>query len=133
MEEFYPQIRAVHIGSVIASGLLFAMRCGAFNLAGAAWPKALPVRVLSWIIDSTLLMAALILMTIVHQYPLVHPWLTVKVALLVLYIGLGTQALADARPRRARLAFSVVAFLLFGFIITVARARDPLGFFVGIG
>ena len=133
MEAFYLQIRAVHIGSVIASGLLFAVRCAAFNLAGAAWPKRLPARLLSWIIDSTLLMAALILMTIVHQYPFAHPWLTMKVALLVVYIGLGTQALAKARPRGVRLVFSVAALVLFGFIITVARARDPLGLFVGAG
>ena len=79
MEEFYPQIRAVHIWSVTASGLLFALRAGALNLLGAAWPRMLPVRLLSWTIDTTLLTAALILMTIVRQYPLVDSWLTVKV------------------------------------------------------
>ena len=46
MEEFYPQIRAVHIWSVIASGLLFAARGGAFNFVGADWQKTLTVRLL---------------------------------------------------------------------------------------
>ena len=32
MEEFYLQIRAVHIGAVIASGLLFFARAAARNL-----------------------------------------------------------------------------------------------------
>ena len=132
MEEFYPQIRTVHIWAVTASGLLFALRGGAFTLLGATWPKALPVRLLSWTIDTTLLTAALMLMTIVRQYPFVDHWLTVKVLLLVLYIGLGTQAFAVGRSRGRRIAFLLAALLVFGFIVTVARAHDPLGLFAGL-
>lgn len=127
MEDFYPQIRAIHIGAVTASGLLFALRGGAFNLLGARWPKTLPIRVLSWTIDTTLLTAALILMTLVRQYPLVDPWLTVKVTLLVVYVGLGTLALAPARRPRVRIGFWIAALAVFGFIATVARAHHPLG------
>jgi uncharacterized membrane protein SirB2 len=133
MEEFYLQIRTVHISAVTASGLLFALRGGAFNLFGATWPKTLPARLLSWIIDSILLMAALMLMTIVRQYPFVDHWLTMKVTLLAVYIGLGTQAFAVARARRVRIAFWLAALLVFGFIVTVARAHNPLGLFAGLG
>lgn len=133
MEEFYPQIRTVHIWAVTASGLLFALRGGAFNLLGARWPKALPVRLLSWTIDTTLLTAALMLMTVVRQYPFVDSWLTVKVVLLVVYIGLGVLAFAASRPRRTRIGFWIVALVMFGFIVTVARAHDPLGLFAGLG
>ena len=132
MEEFYVQIRTVHIWAVTASGLLFALRGGAFNLLGASWPKALPARLLSWTIDSILLMAALMLMTVVRQYPFVDAWLTVKVLLLVVYIGLGTMAFAAARPRRVRIGFWLAALMVFGFIVTVARAHDPLGLFEAI-
>lgn len=133
MEEFYLQIRTVHIWAVTASGLLFALRGGAFNLLGATWPKTLPVRLLSWVIDTTLLTAALMLMTIVRQYPFVDHWLTVKVTLLVVYIGLGTQAFAPARSRSARIGFWLAALLVFGFIVTVARAHNPLGLFAALG
>lgn len=129
MEEFYTQIRAVHIGAVTASGLLFALRGGAFNLLGAGWPKAMPARLLSWTIDTVLLTAALMLMTVVRQYPFVDSWLTVKVLLLVVYIGLGTMAFAPGRPRGVRIGFWVAALMVFGFIVTVARAHDPLGLF----
>lgn len=132
MEEFYPQIRTVHIWAVSASGLLFALRGGAFTLLGAGWPKALPVRLLSWTVDTILLTAALMLMTVVRQYPFVDHWLTVKVTLLVVYIGLGTQAFSMARSRRARIGFWVAALMVFGFIVTVARAHNPLGLFAGI-
>lgn len=132
MEEFYAQIRTVHIWAVTASGLLFALRGGAFAVLGATWPKALPVRLLSWAIDTTLLTAALMLMTVVRQYPFVDHWLTVKVALLVVYIALGTQAFSVARSRGIRIGFWVAALLVFGFIVTVARAHDPLGLFAGM-
>src|SRR3546814_8288233 len=77
MIEFYPEVRLVHIWAVIASGTLFALRGLALNL-GAAWPKAAPLRRLSYTIDTVLLIAALMLMTLVQQYPFVDAWLTVK-------------------------------------------------------
>ncbi len=132
MEEFYVQIRHAHIGAVILSGVLFALRAGSFNLFGASWPKQLPARLASWTIDTTLLTAALILMTIVQQYPFVDAWLTVKVLLLVVYIGLGAMAFSSKRSRRQRIGFLVAALLVFLFIVTVARAHDPLGLFAAL-
>ena len=99
MEEFYLQIRTVHIWAVTASGLLFALRGGTFNLMGASWPKALPVRLLSWTIDTILLTAALMLMTVVRQYPFVDHWLTVKVVLLSSISG--SELWPSAPPGRA--------------------------------
>lgn len=132
MEEFYPQIRAVHIWAVTLSGTLFALRGGAFNLTGARWPRALPVRLLTWAVDTTLLTAALMLLTVVGQYPFVDHWLTVKVLLLLVYIGLGTQAFSARRSVRARLGFWLAALAVFGFIVTVARAHHPLGLLSGL-
>lgn len=132
MEEFYLQIRTIHIWSVTASGLLFALRGAALNLFGAGWTRALPLRITSWTIDTVLLTAALMLMTIVQQYPFVDAWLTVKVVLLVVYIGLGTVALKVQRPRRVRLIAFAAALAVFGYIVTVARAHDPLGLLAGL-
>lgn len=127
MIEFYPEIRLVHIWAVIASGSLFALR-GAGLLLGAAWPKAVAVRRLSYIIDTILLAAALVLMILVQQYPFVDAWLTVKVVLLVVYIALGIYAFRAA-SQRVRLAAWLAALAVFGFIVSVARAHDPLGIF----
>ena len=91
MLEFYPQIKWVHVAAVICSGLLFALR-GTAQLAGARWTMAAPLRYLSYAIDTTLLTAALMLATLLHQYPFVHAWLTVKVLLLVVYVVLGSFA-----------------------------------------
>lgn len=130
MEDFYLQIRHVHIASVLASGGLFLLRGLGVNVFGAGWPMWAPVRYLSYTVDTVLLTAALMLMTIVRQYPFVHHWLTVKVVLLVVYVVLGSFALKRAKTRRARLGFYLAALLVFAFILSVARAHDPLGVFV---
>ena len=129
MEAFYLDIRNVHIGAVLASGVLFLLRGLGVNLFSATWPMWAPVRYLSYTIDTTLLTAALMLMTIVHQYPFVHAWLTVKVVLLVAYIVIGSFALKRGKTRNARLGFFLAALLVFAFIVSVARAHDPLGVF----
>ena len=128
MIEFYPQINWVHVAAVICSGLLFALR-GTAQLAGARWTMAAPLRYLSYLIDTTLLTAALMLATILHQYPFVHAWLTVKVTLLVVYIVLGTFALKRGRTHAIRLYCFIAALAVYLFIVSVARAHNPLGLF----
>lgn len=130
MIEFYPEIKWVHIAAVSASGLLFFLR-GLAAQFGASWAMAAPLRYLSYTIDTVLLTAALMLATILHQYPFVHAWLTVKVLLLVLYIVLGTIALKRGRTAAARRSAFVAACTVFLFIVSVARAHQPLGIFAG--
>jgi len=131
MIEFYLQIKSVHVAMVIASGLLFALR-GAAVLAGARWAMAAPLRYLSYTIDTALLTAALMLLTALKLNPFAVPWLSVKLALLVVYVVLGSLALERARSRRARAGFYVAALVTFGFMYFVARAHHPLGLLQGL-
>ncbi len=124
--EYYPIVKQVHIASVIASGALFAMR-GAAGLAGQHWPMSAPLRYLSYSIDSVLLTAALMLMTMLHVYPIAHDWLTVKLALLVLYIVLGSLAMKRAREWRQRFVSYSVALVVYLLMAGIARAHHPLG------
>ena len=62
---------------------------------------AWPIRTLTYTVDTVLLTAAVMLMAIVRQAPFVDSWLTMKVLLVLVY----------------------------GFIITIARAHSPLGIF----
>ena len=126
MESFYLEIRTVHIGSVVLSGLLMLLRGVAHNAFRASWVMSWPVRTISYTIDTVLLTAALMLTTIIHQYPFVDSWLTMKVVLLVAYVMLGYNAL---RAGTAPLRWSSLAgaALTFGFIVTVAQAHNPLG------
>ena len=67
MEEFYLDIRGIHIGAVVLSGSLFLIRVIGHNLLNAKWPMASPLRFIVWSVDTVLLTAALMLMTIVRQ------------------------------------------------------------------
>jgi uncharacterized membrane protein SirB2 len=126
MLEFYPHIKAVHIAAVMASGLLFLLRGAAVQL-GAAWAMAAPLRYLSYTIDTVLLTAALMLATIIHQFPFVQGWLTAKVLLLVVYVVLGSFALKRGRTRAVRTSCWIAALLVYLFIVSIARTHNPLG------
>ena len=126
MIEFYPQIKQFHVFVALLSGSIFALR-GAFVLAGARWPQALPVKWLSYAVDTALLTAALMLLTILPWAMFGNGWLLVKVALLFAYVVLGVFALRRGRTRRTRAVSYVAALLVFGAIYGIARAHHPLG------
>lgn len=128
MLEFYPQIRLFHISCALLSGSLFCLR-GLMMLAGSRHYSHVVLRWLSYTIDTALLTAALMLMTIIHQYPFEQDWLTLKVLLIMAYIGLGLVALRFATTPRARAVSFAAALLVFLFTISVARAHHPLGIF----
>ncbi len=127
--EFYPQIKAAHIACVLSSGSLFAIR-GAAVLSGARRPLVLPVRWLSYAIDTTLLTEALMLLTILPWAMFANGWLATKLDLIVVYVMLAPYALRRARTQTARVGFYVAALLTFGFVISIAVAHHPLAAFV---
>lgn len=129
MIEFYPQIKHVHILLALASGTLFALR-GAGVLAGMRWPNALPVRWTSYTVDTALLTAALMLLTILPGAMFANGWLTAKIVLLVIYIVLGVFAIKRGRTRTAKAWFYVGALATFAMVYTIARAHHPLGVFL---
>jgi len=126
MITFYPQIKAVHVFAVLCSGGLFTLR-GAALLAGARWPMVSPLRWLSYGIDTVLLTAALMLLTILPGAVFANGWLVVKLVLLVAYVVLGSLALKRAPTRRARATSFVAALAIFALMLGVARAHHPLG------
>jgi uncharacterized membrane protein SirB2 len=126
MIEFYPQIKQFHIFVALLSGTLFALR-GAFVLGGARWPMALPVKWLSYTVDTALLTAALMLLTILPGAMFANGWLTVKVSLIVVYVVLGVFALRRGRTPRTRALCYVLALMVFGTVYSIARAHHPLG------
>jgi uncharacterized membrane protein SirB2 len=87
------------------------------------------LKYLSYLIDTTLLTAAVLLTLILHQYPFVQSWLTAKVLLLVVYIVLGVFALRRGRSRASRAVYFVAALAVFLFIVSIAIAHDPRGIF----
>ncbi|WP_255990995.1 SirB2 family protein [Chitinolyticbacter albus] len=129
MIEFYPQIKWVHVAAVIVSGLLFLLRSILMHTGRQRIALAGPLRYLSWTIDTVLLTAAFMLLSILPGAFFANGWLVVKLILVVVYICLATLALRSPSVVRRRWAF-VAAFAVFLYIISIARAHHPLGVFM---
>ena len=131
MFEFYPQIKWVHIACVLASGALFALRgllVQTGHVGAAQWT---PLRLFSYSIDTALLTAALMLLTILPGAMFANGWLTTKLILLVAYVVLGTLALKRGRTARTRQLCYVTALATYVFMLGVARMHHPLGWLHG--
>ncbi len=122
----YQQILLLHVCCVTLSGALFAIR-GVLRVGDLPVANHRALRILSYVIDTTLLTAAVLLTLILHQYPLVNAWLTTKLLLLLVYIALGTIALRRARTTAGRVAALTAALATFAFIVGVAITHQPAG------
>ena len=126
MIEFYPQIKAVHVLAILCSGALFALR-GSGLLLGMRWPMAAPVRYFSYTIDTVLLTAAMMLLTILPSGFYANGWLAIKLTLVLCYILLGVFAFKRDRSTRARAILFITGLLVYAQIYCIARAHHPLG------
>ena len=132
LADHYLLIKAAHIGLVMLSGGLFAGR-GVGVLLGATMPMSPVVRRCSQVIDTALLVAALLLLATLQLNPFTSPWLLAKLVLLVAYIGFGILALRRAPTLAGKgLAFAA-ALLCFVMMLIIASTRDPLGFLRIVG
>jgi uncharacterized membrane protein SirB2 len=130
MTELYFGLRAVHITCAALTITLFVLR-GVMMMGDSPLLSHPVVRWTPVAVDTVLLTTALMLTTIIHQYPFTTAWLTVKVALLVVYIVLGSVALRPGRAKTIRVTAFLAALATVGFLVSVARTHQPLGFLAG--
>jgi len=130
--EFYPLLKAAHVGLALLSGGVFAGR-GLGVLMGSAAPMAPLWRRMSRVIDTALLTVALLLLAILQLNPFGTPWLMAKLALLAAYIVLGTLALKRTPTRIGKVLAFIAALTCFVAMIAIARAHDPWGFLRLVG
>ena len=131
MIAFYLPIKSVHIIAVLSSGGLFAVR-GLLVLNGRTWAMSVALRYLSYSIDTVLLTAALMLATMLPSGVFANGWLAVKLALLVVYVVLGSFALKRGSSPKIRWICYIAALGVFAFMLSVARTHQPLGWFYGL-
>jgi uncharacterized membrane protein SirB2 len=131
MAEYYLGLRHAHITLAIVSVSIFTLR-GLLMLANSAHANSAWLKYPSYTVDTLLLTAALMLTSVIHQFPFQTGWLTMKVVLLVVYVLLGSIALKRGRTRRVRAGAFAAALLTVGFLFTVARAHHPLGLFATV-
>jgi len=123
----YVVVKAIHQGAVALSLTGFFAR-GLGSLRGAAWVHGRRAKSVPHVVDTVLLLSALTLAWMLRLTPMAAPWLMAKIVGLLVYIGLGMVALKPGRPRALRATAWVAALATFGWIISVALTKNPLGF-----
>jgi uncharacterized membrane protein SirB2 len=119
----YAHLRLLHIGCAGISITLFALR-GALQFAGVDWRRWRWLRIAPHVNDTVLLVAAIGLTLMSHQYPIQQQWLSAKVIALLVYIALGHMAFrAGAARSRQALAFGA-ALATVAYIVAVAINRS---------
>lgn len=122
----YLIIKNIHITCAVLSITGFVIR-GIWLIRSSAWLQHRWVKRLPHVVDTLLLISALILVYQSAQYPFVQHWLTTKVLLLLLYILLGMVALRWGRTRRIRISAWFLAVMVYLYIVVVAITRSSSG------
>ncbi|MCK9389266.1 MAG: SirB2 family protein [Sulfuritalea sp.] len=131
MMSTYILIKYVHVASVVLSVTGFFLR-GALAIRSSPLMKERWMGVLPHLNDTVLLAAALSLAVMSGQLPFVVDWVTAKVSGLVVYIILGSLALRAGSTRRTRIVCWLAALAVFGWIVSVALTRQPMGFLAAL-
>jgi uncharacterized membrane protein SirB2 len=124
----YVVLKHLHVTCVVLSITGFVLR-GLLLLQKSALMGRRWMRIVPHVNDFILLGAALVLAVLSGQYPFVDAWLTAKVFGLIAYIILGALALKPGRPVRVRVGAGIGAIAVFGWIVSVALAKNALGVF----
>ena len=127
MIEFFPTIKIIHVSCALLSVSGFLLR-GVWMLTEHPYRYRRITRILPHCIDTVLLTTAILLATMLNQYPLSSTWLTAKVVALFIYIGLGLIALRFGKTRKQRLLAFLSALIVFGYIVLVAFQKQAVPF-----
>jgi uncharacterized membrane protein SirB2 len=122
----YALVLATHIATIGCSGALFFSRASS-TLFGRTWPRLKAVRRLSYAIDSVLLIAAITLVCILPKGVFATHWLSVKLALVVVYIAFGIAAMTEKLPIGLRCLCLGGAATAYFNIIGIAMTHSPYG------
>jgi len=122
-------LKLIHVVCVILSITGFVIR-GVWMIRESPWLAKRWVRVAPHVIDTILLVSAILLALQIRQYPFVHGWLTAKVLALVAYIVIGAIGLKYGKTKKIRIAAWLVAIAVFLYIVLVALTRQALPFVV---
>ena len=94
-------------------------------MTGSAILSSKWVRIAPHVVDTGLLLSALYLAHLLGFFSNPPAWLLTKVALLAVYIVLGTLALKRARTKRGKGIAFAAAVSTFGYMVAVALTKSP--------
>jgi uncharacterized membrane protein SirB2 len=125
----YLTLKYLDASSAFVSLALFMTR-GVWMMATPPRLQQHWVKVAPHVVDTVLLGSAIALLWQLGGLETfgAQGWLTAKIVALLVYIVLGSIALKRGRSRKIRVAAFFAAIAVFGYIVSVAIAKSPLGF-----
>jgi len=121
----YLLVKHLHMGMAYLSISLFILR-SSLSVAGSPLLQHKLVKSLPHLVDTFLLLFAIMLMITIKQYPFADTWLTAKLIALFFYIGVGSIAIKRGKTAVIRLWASIIAVLIFTYILGVAKMHHAL-------
>ena len=121
-------LKAIHITFVALSFTGFFIR-GIWMLRDSKLLQLRRVKIAPQVVDTVLLVSAIVLAVQLRLSPMEQPWLMAKIIALVLYIGVGLLALRFGSTRRIRLYAWLSGLVIFLYIVSVALSKSVLGWF----
>ncbi|MDX3773845.1 SirB2 family protein [Chromatiaceae bacterium AAb-1] len=109
--------------AVLSVSLLFVRF--ALSLANSGVLQKKFFRIAPHVIDTLLLLTAVLLMFTIKQYPFASPWLTEKFLAVIAYIALGVMAFRGRTPLIRWVCF-LGALGWLGLIVRVALSKQPV-------
>lgn len=119
LSDHYLLIKQLHILTATLSVTLFTTRF-LLLIRNLAWQPNRWLKVLPHVNDSLLLIFAILLCIIIQQAPLITPWLTEKVAAVILYILAGMFALKWSKTRLSKIIWFIIAIFMFAYAANIA-------------
>ncbi|MFQ3176468.1 MAG: putative membrane protein SirB2 [Psychromonas sp.] len=121
----YLLVKHLHVGMAYLSLSLFILRSSLSVTASPLLQHKL-VKILPHLVDTFLLLFAVLLMITIKQYPFFDTWLTAKLIALLAYIAVGSIAIKRGKTAVIRLWASIIAVLIFTYIIGAAKTHHAL-------
>ena len=118
-------VKQVHVACAVLSGFGFFVR-GTLMVKESALLQARPTKIVPHVVDTMLLVSAIVLASQWGWAALQAPWLVTKIVALLIYIGLGTVALRRGRAKVTRVSAWLAAMVVFGYIVAVAITKAPM-------
>lgn len=125
----YEILKHTHLTALAVSFLIFFAR-GILMMRESANATNKLFLIAPHIINLILIASGIWLAVTLHLTPSTQPWLVAKLVALVGYIALGIATFKHPKLAIRKILW-VSALVVFAFIVSVAKSKNPLGFFAG--
>jgi uncharacterized membrane protein SirB2 len=120
-------VKIIHVVCALLSISGFVGR-GILMIKESVLLRARWLRITPHVVDTLLLVSAIVLASQWGLAAFDMPWLWAKVIALLLYIALGVVALRAGRTKAVRVSAWAAAIVVFAYIVSVAISKNPLVF-----